>query len=72
MQDQAERLWLRVAFEEGRMMVILPMIGFLCSAASCILNFYMGDTLRCVIMFLCAAENMYFLFDAMNNGGRQA
>jgi hypothetical protein len=52
------------------MMVILPLIGFLCSAASCILNFYMGDTLWCVIMFLCAAANMYFLFDAMNNGGR--
>ena len=55
------------------MMVILPLIGFLCSAASCILNFYAGNTLWCVIMFLCAAANMYSLLDAMkNDGGRPA
>lgn len=55
------------------MMVILPLIGFLCAVASCIMNFYAGDTLRCVIMFLCVAANMYFLLDAMrNDGGRPA
>lgn len=52
------------------MMVMIPLIGFRCAAASCIQNFYTGNTTWCVIMFLCAAANMYFLFDAMSNGGR--
>ena len=50
------------------MMVILPLIGFLCGAAACVLYYFQSNALISVIMFLCAAANMYFLLDALNGG----
>ena len=67
MQDQAKRLWLRVAFEEGRMRAFYVFL-----IASCILlavfDAAQGNMVMCTAMLLCALANIFGLMNHMDGG----